>query len=67
MVRSVAIRGPAMDGAQSDGEVQECCVVCGLLLSPAAADRLANAGVDRSVRGEEKASDHAPTWVVLRQ
>ncbi len=36
-----------------------------LLLSPAAADRLRDAGVDRAVRGQEKASDHAPTWVVL--
>jgi exodeoxyribonuclease-3 len=36
-----------------------------LLLSPSAADRLRAAGVDRWVRGEEKASDHAPTWVVL--
>lgn len=37
-----------------------------LLLSPAAADRLAAAGVDRAVRGAEKASDHAPTWITLR-
>lgn len=37
-----------------------------LLLSPAAADRLVEAGVDKSVRGEERASDHAPTWVQLR-
>ena len=36
-----------------------------LLLSPSAAPRLAEAGVDREVRGWEKASDHAPTWVVL--
>jgi exodeoxyribonuclease-3 len=36
-----------------------------LLLSPQAADRLLNAGVDRDVRGQEKASDHAPTWVTL--
>ena len=38
-----------------------------LLLSPAAADRLVDAGVDRAVRGAEKASDHAPAWVVLRE
>jgi exodeoxyribonuclease-3 len=38
-----------------------------LLLSPAAADRLVDAGVDRAVRGEEKASDHAPVWAELRQ
>jgi exodeoxyribonuclease-3 len=27
---------------------------------------LVDAGVDRNVRGWEKASDHAPTWVELR-
>ncbi|KQS01932.1 exodeoxyribonuclease III [Sphingomonas sp. Leaf357] len=37
-----------------------------LLLSPVAADRLADAGVDKDYRGREKASDHAPTWVKLR-
>lgn len=37
-----------------------------LLLSPQAADRLADAGVDKAHRGREKASDHAPTWVRLR-
>lgn len=36
-----------------------------LLLSPAAAERLTDAGVDREVRGREKASDHAPAWVTL--
>ena len=36
-----------------------------LLLSPALAARLSSAGVDRHVRGWEKASDHAPTWIVL--
>jgi exodeoxyribonuclease-3 len=36
-----------------------------LLCSPSAADRLKAAGVDKWVRGEEKASDHAPTWVEL--
>lgn len=36
-----------------------------LLLSPAAAQRLADAGVDREVRGRERASDHAPTWIEL--
>jgi exodeoxyribonuclease-3 len=34
-----------------------------LLCSPEAADRLQGAGVDRWARGEEKASDHAPTWL----
>ena len=36
-----------------------------LLCSPEAADRLIGADVDRWARGEEKASDHAPTWVEL--
>lgn len=37
-----------------------------LLLSPALAPRLAKAGVDKNIRGEDGASDHAPAWVVLR-
>jgi exodeoxyribonuclease-3 len=37
-----------------------------LLLSPAVADRLTGAGVDKAYRGREKASDHAPAWVTLR-
>jgi exodeoxyribonuclease-3 len=37
-----------------------------LLLSDEAAKRLAAAGVDRAVRGEENASDHAPTWIILK-
>jgi exodeoxyribonuclease-3 len=37
-----------------------------LLLSPIAADRLADAGVDKHHRAKEKASDHAPTWITLR-
>jgi exodeoxyribonuclease III len=36
-----------------------------LLLSPALASRLTAAGVDREVRGWEKASDHAPVWIEL--
>jgi exodeoxyribonuclease-3 len=36
-----------------------------LMLSPEAADRLVDAGVDKEYRGREKASDHAATWVVL--
>ncbi len=36
-----------------------------LLLSPSIAPRLAAAGVDREVRGWEKTSDHAPTWVEI--
>jgi len=37
-----------------------------LLLSAPLVGRLAEAGVDRDVRGEEGASDHAPAWIVLR-
>ena len=37
-----------------------------LLLNPPAAARLVSSGVDRDVRGWQKASDHAPTWVELR-
>lgn len=36
-----------------------------LLLSPAAAARMTEVGVDRPYRGREKASDHAPVWVEL--
>ena len=36
-----------------------------LLLSPALAPLLRDAGVDRWVRGRPGASDHAPTWVLL--
>lgn len=35
------------------------------LLSPQAADRMLDAGVDKEYRGREKASDHAPTWLEL--
>jgi exodeoxyribonuclease III len=37
-----------------------------LLLNSAAAARLVAARVDRHVRGWDKASDHAPTWIELR-
>ena len=36
------------------------------LLSKDLAGQLADAGVDRDVRGWEGASDHAPTWIVLQ-
>jgi len=36
-----------------------------LLLSPNLVPKLAAAGVDRDVRGWEKASDHAPAWITL--
>jgi exodeoxyribonuclease-3 len=35
------------------------------LLSPAIADQLKIAGVDKAVRGWEHASDHAPVWIEL--
>jgi exodeoxyribonuclease-3 len=38
-----------------------------ILLSPAAARRVQSAGVDRDVRGWERTSDHAPTWVRLEE
>jgi exodeoxyribonuclease III len=37
-----------------------------LLLSPRAADRLMEAGIDRELRAEEKPSDHVPVWCHLR-
>ena len=37
-----------------------------LLLSPALAQRLTGAGVDRDIRGHTEASDHAPAWITLR-
>ena len=36
-----------------------------LLLTPQAADRLTDAGIDKDPRGKEKASDHTPVWCVL--
>ena len=36
-----------------------------LLCSPEATDMLRGAGVDKWARAQEKASDHAPTWVEL--
>ena len=36
-----------------------------LLLSPGIAGRLRDAQVDRFVRGWDKTSDHAPTWIEI--
>ncbi len=36
------------------------------LLSPELVPRLKKGGVDRSVRGEDRASDHAPAWIDLK-
>ena len=38
-----------------------------LLLSPQAADRLAECDIDRKPRGQDKASDHTPIWCGLRE
>ena len=35
------------------------------LLSPNMSDRLVDGSVDRWVRGEANASDHAPVWIKL--
>ncbi|MYF24698.1 MAG: exodeoxyribonuclease III [Nitrospira sp. SB0672_bin_25] len=37
-----------------------------LLLSPQAADRLVDSGVDKGPRGKEKPSDHTPVWCELQ-
>jgi len=37
-----------------------------LLLGPTLAPRLLEAGVDRDIRGEPDASDHAPAWITLK-
>ena len=37
-----------------------------LLLSKPLASRIVAAGVDRWVRGQPRASDHAPTWVQVK-
>ena len=36
-----------------------------ILLSPQAADRLDDAGIDRATRAREKPSDHVPVWITL--
>jgi exodeoxyribonuclease-3 len=38
-----------------------------LLLSPLLAERLTESGVDRAVRGQDGASDHAPVWIKLAE
>ncbi|WP_206531773.1 hypothetical protein [Sphingobacterium sp. DR205] len=37
-----------------------------ILLSPIVAPLLLEGGIDRQVRGWEKASDHAPVWIILK-
>lgn len=37
-----------------------------LLLSPHLVPRLRSAGVDKAVRGWDRSSDHAPTWIILK-
>jgi len=36
-----------------------------MLLTPQAADRLTDVGIDKEVRGREKPSDHVPLWIEL--
>ncbi len=36
-----------------------------LMLSPQAADRLTQAGIDKDMRAKEKPSDHVPVWIDL--
>lgn len=38
-----------------------------ILVSPSLTERLQDVGVDRDVRGQDGASDHAPVWVELRE
>jgi exodeoxyribonuclease III len=38
-----------------------------LMLSPQAADRLSASGIDTAPRGKQKASDHTPVWIELRE
>ena len=38
-----------------------------LLVSPSLSNRLTAAGVDREVRGQVGASDHAPAWIALKR
>jgi exodeoxyribonuclease-3 len=35
------------------------------LLSPTLCAQLVDGGVDKWVRGQDNASDHAPAWIVL--
>jgi exodeoxyribonuclease-3 len=36
-----------------------------LMLSPQAADKLTQAGIDKDMRAKEKPSDHVPVWIDL--
>jgi exodeoxyribonuclease-3 len=36
-----------------------------MLLTPQAADRLTDVGIDKEIRGREKPSDHVPLWIEL--
>ncbi len=38
-----------------------------LLLSDSIKGRLSSAGIDRNVRGQERASDHAPVWIAVQR
>ena len=53
-------------GAPRAGRLLPSSLMLAVLLSPAAAGRLVDVGVDRGHRGRPKASDHAPVWVDLK-
>ncbi|MBT5318134.1 MAG: exodeoxyribonuclease III, partial [Rhodobacteraceae bacterium] len=36
-----------------------------ILMTPACADLLLDAGIDKDIRGFEKPSDHVPVWAQL--
>jgi exodeoxyribonuclease III len=47
------------------GRRTKACDSITFLLSPNLSARLVDGGVDRWPRGQENASDHAPTWIML--
>jgi exodeoxyribonuclease III len=67
-IRALHPRGPQYtywDYFQNRFERDHGLRIDHLLLSPRAADRLADSGVDKSPRGWEKPSDHTPAWCTL--
>jgi hypothetical protein len=49
----------------SDGLPITACVSTTSCSRPKMSERLVDGGVDRWLRGEENASDHAPAWILL--
>ena len=60
-VRSIRIGSERQDRWQKDKGMR----LDHVLLLPSISDRLVSGGVDRWVRGEVNASDHAPAWINL--